>query len=1281
MVANKRAQKQSSQTTSSTSTSNAMVENAKRVQQTVNPPKYLTYEGYTISTVIQWAGMNVTPPWETTVRLSSAGSVLATFSDTNWVQSQNKGKNWVDEQIALAEANTAPPATPTKLTTYTLPEEVAGAYIKKDNELMDGQGILSKSEVISILKSDFGMTSTSADAYLSSAVVSAFANQQMHYKTAANKLSYDFGYSGNDITDVLESELETIDKAYNYQNWLDKVQFENISLPLKLSAPTKAGEKIPKTNFEYWDGDLTNHDWVLHGHNNVTETFTHGPNNEIFPKIMVDSMGCYAMCMAHYRAEYNPSGEFFGWVPLRKNETIAAGTPMASVMQFFVKPVRVTLPYFHIEDSFYLNGERHPEWSKAVGMKLDPKDFFFLEPELARENKIPVLKDEGFFKSGHLVKGGYFNVNDDLTGEAQMPTLGRGPSINGYPRLEAVDGYYGTGAFYGFDDIGFSLKSLEKKAKAVGKGAKSVGKSAVSATSSAASSASRAATSAANSAAAWTAETVDTVQDITLDDVTTTTVNVATTVAETAIDATTQVVDWVANPIPAWISKDDRVAMEDSKGAKSALRKMPAMPTFDRDFDSGKKSFFGMNQQQDKNTYACSLEWYTGTGWSPYQPHPTDIPAADIAGKTMVIYRFPRQLDPVDDKHELAAIAKAGGPDWSIPRTKHCYPYPREAKGGYALIGRLQPGLSTSDSYSAAKYEVNIPSENKIYGGRRKINLIPMVSPRSHPKAGYRTNILANDGALERIAEWIPGDLSKLEIKRAAGRFCFDSEYAGLEVSVTDPTKYAYFNNPEINSTYFVRNDLKPGSTFFVIGQGLTSYDSLDTQVRSGEVIASERITLSLGGKKKIEDLHNMNPPLRSHQHTPRSETDGSMAGLEKADYLIPSAVMTTIDLASGQNVPGSLTVKDTFKRITGKEFDIGIFQELNIPGGNQNKENKAFYDVNYEGQTFSFPYSIAGFTIPSYWKGPTLQYDPDGNVITTKEGSVKPGDKVNFNFYPPFGQILTKEVEIYEEIIQQEGGFDESGEAITGENVLDALEDEFGEPTENVTIEILSDEVDENVETAVSNTLLDRYGKTKFVIDDSYEEFFVGGKNYMTGQQIVDAGGRIPVDLKIGNKTADLGAVRDMDFTRSPLYELEDVTHKWGEHTGGRDSVVGDTRMQFVQARRDIDAEIRGFGALGAMDIIDNAQEVTTISGWTDSLPEAGTNVGKSINNFIDEQKYGIDDVDVFTVGLPFVLGVAGVVAFAAPAGIGWGVGTAVAKSVGAFSGAVGDAIKSVTS
>lgn len=1168
---------------------NSMVQTATKALQSLNEPKYLTHRGYSLTTTIRSLGMQGSV-WDTTIRLDGQGDILETKVHANWLTSQTQAKTWVNNKLAEVAAQEASRSVtqtaPTKLSSYERPSEIVEAYIRKDNQLMDQNGFLKKSESMAILKNDFGMSSTEADSYLSGAVVSAFAQQKIDYTAANNKLRNDFGFSDNDVHDVLGSELETIDKAYQFQEWLNKVQFDNFSPPLSLSEPKKIGLKIPKTdNFEYWDGKLESHDWIKNGYNGDAETFRHGPNDEFFPKIMVDSMGCYAMCMSHYRADYdNVDGGFNGWVPLRKNETMAAGTPMASVMQFFVKPVYTAIPYFHIEDPFYLNGERHPDWSKAVGMKLDPSDFFFLEPELAEENKIPILKDTGFFKDGHLVKGGFVNVNDDLTGDTLTPSLGRGPSINGYPTIETVDGYYGTGAMYGFEDIGmFHTKKARSGAK---KWISDKGSQASKATTSAGRSASRAATG-----------VVDTLKDTSVSDVKDTVVDTTTAIADETVDAYSKYLDFMSNPIPVYISKNDRYKVSDAKGKKSALRQMSAMPTFDRDFDISKKSFFGMNNQTDKSTYACKLQWYNGSGWSEFKEHPDMIPTTDASGKTMVIYRFPRQLDPNDDKHELQQIATGGGPDYSLSNTKHCYPYPREAKSGYALIGRLQPGLSTSDSYAAAKYEVNMPG-NVIYGGRRKISLVPMVSPRSHPKAGYRTNINNNNDAISRLEEWIPGDLSRSQIKRAAGRFCFDSKAAGLGISVTDPVKYAYFNNPEINSTYFVKNDLKPGSSFFVIGQALTSYNSLDSQIRNGEVLASERISLSLNGRMKVEDLHRTSPPTRSHQHTPRSENDGSLAGTKKADFLVPTAVISTIDLASGQSVPGSLTIKDTFKRITGKDFDIDIFKELKIPGGNQNIENKAFYDVKHEGQTFSFPYSIAGFTIPPYWKGPTMEFDTEGNLVTGKEGSLKTGDHVHFNFYPPFGQILTKRVDIYEEIQTQEGGFDAEGNAIVGENVLDTLQDEFGDPTENVTIEILDEEVTQDVITSGQNTLLERYGNTKFVVDNSYEEFFVGGRNYMTGQQIVDAGGQIPVKLRGDQQIASLSGVSTMDFSRNPFFEIEDVTHKWGDHLGGQDRVVGDTRMQFVQGKRDVNAEILGFGALGAMDLIDNSQEVTMLSG-----------------------------------------------------------------------------------
>ena len=115
--------------------------------------------------------------------------------------------------------------------------------------------------------------------------------------------------------------------------------------------------------------------------------------------------------------------------------------------------------------------------------------------------------------------------------------------------------------------------------------------------------------------------------------------------------------------------------------------------------------------------------------------------------------------------------------------------------------------------------------------------------------------------------------------------------------------KYAYFNNPEINSTYFVKNDLGFQEVRSSSAAALTFYESL-IAIRNVSVIASERISLSLNGRMKIEDLHGSSPPTRSHQHSPRSENDGSLAGTKKADFLVPTAVISTIDLAKVRTFP-----------------------------------------------------------------------------------------------------------------------------------------------------------------------------------------------------------------------------------------------------------------------------------------------------------------------------------------------------------------------------------------
>ena len=55
--------------------------------------------------------------------------------------------------------------------------------------------------------------------------------------------------------------------------------------------------------------------------------------------------------------------------------------------------------------------------------------------------------------------------------------------------------------------------------------------------------------------------------------------------------------------------------------------------------------------------------------------NPPSIPDCNEEGKTMVVYRFPRQLDPELDKVVLAQLA-ANGINYDITTTGDCYPFP-----------------------------------------------------------------------------------------------------------------------------------------------------------------------------------------------------------------------------------------------------------------------------------------------------------------------------------------------------------------------------------------------------------------------------------------------------------------------------------------------------------------------------------------------------------------------------------------------------------------------------
>ena len=152
----------------------------------------------------------------------------------------------------------------------------------------------------------------------------------------------------------------------------------------------------------------------------------------------------------------------------------------------------------------------------------------------------------------------------------------------------------------------------------------------------------------------------------------------------------------------------------------------PRAETLNREFRESKWLQEGLFTQgaggRSKVHYAVKMEWLGENGqFGSYSTHPTSIPACDSQGKTMVVYRFPRQLDAELDKELLRFYAQNGMPNYEITTTGKCYPMPGLTKltlekDRYGLIGRLAP--TSSDELDSEFYETEYAGET--YAGRRR---------------------------------------------------------------------------------------------------------------------------------------------------------------------------------------------------------------------------------------------------------------------------------------------------------------------------------------------------------------------------------------------------------------------------------------------------------------------------------------------------------------------------------------------------------------------------------
>ncbi|SVC76614.1 uncharacterized protein METZ01_LOCUS329468, partial [marine metagenome] len=337
---------------------------------------------------------------------------------------------------------------------------------------------------------------------------------------------------------------------------------------------------------------------------------------------------------------------------------------------------------------------------------------------------------------------------------------------------------------------------------------------------------------------------------------------------------------------------------------------------------------------------------------------------------------------------------------------------------------------------------------------------------------------------------------------------------SGATISVADPHKTAYYNNSKISNGYFIDRDFQVGSTAFVIGQCMLSYemDSASIDTRLGLVDASERMILTTRTDKLI---NSGDVGFRSDKQVHREPRDGTAAGNHTSDYLIPTATLTTEDLVEGNEPVGMLAVRDTFARIFGHELTPEWFATLNLAG--QDPDDPTRYTVQTTYGKFSYPYSIVGFTIPGYYVGPILKYGEEGEVVGPTEG--KPGyigNKSSFVMYQsPFGQLKKHTINFHEEVQAQitiEEGGGSAADVLEGQTESES--GAFGEDYTDITQEKFETV---QYEDWLKGRLMDDYGDWQFT-DTQFKAYFrPWNKDYITGKDLIEAGYPIPgVDLDV---------------------------------------------------------------------------------------------------------------------------------------------------------------------
>ena len=361
----------------------------------------------------------------------------------------------------------------------------------------------------------------------------------------------------------------------------------------------------------------------------------------------------------------------------------------------------------------------------------------------------------------------------------------------------------------------------------------------------------------------------------------------------------------------------------------------------------------------DIRYFGMKVEWWTGSGWTaPSINPPSDVKLKN--GKGMVIFRLPRQLG-MDDPDLMKT------PDWSLNKTWDCYPYLVGGRDGKTIVKQGVIG------------RVQVPDENgkMVYAeiNHNGRTLSACRSVQFHAMFSWGDQVLTNNAA---------------------------------KFAVADPKTYAYVNFPSFNNVYWKEGEFSPGSQMIVIGQGLkTAFD--------------------IGLSKNKNDT-----PWKISNRVRDVDRSVGNAGTRDADLLKVEYVISSDQLLDNAMSPGEAEIQQVWRNVFGTDLNAAWFEIVGtggkMPDGtsisplkNQSKENPTHYTVNFEGQKFDFPYSIAIVKIPKTWVGPVLDFEIDaqGKPFLTS-ASLKKGEKTYLCTITAFQQLIEQEMNLDEEINYQ---------------------------------------------------------------------------------------------------------------------------------------------------------------------------------------------------------------------------------------------------------------------